>query len=295
VYARSTSLIGAAVPTGTVVLSSVAVLLSVGIATFGCRGDEPPPRLQHHRHGPARVAAAAADRLTSTPQTRNDPSMAQLVGGELEVVDHVGATARVKVAPFAIDRTEVTVGAFVRCINKGGCRPKARSMGSGCNLLQPSRFGHPVNCVDREDAAAYCQWAGKRLPTSAEWQFAAAGAEGRRYPWGAMPPESGQLCWKSGSTCAVERDERPTTPDGVADLAGNVWELSDRLCAVHTPRPGLCANFTALVHGGGFNTCEDEQRSCYEMGRTTQLARFDAVPAAAVGFRCAVGGDDASG
>jgi formylglycine-generating enzyme required for sulfatase activity len=276
-------------------VSSLALLAPASLALCACAPDAAPSQVRRNGHGPARVAAAVVERLASSPFEATDPTMVRLDGGAIVVGDHQGREQRVRVGPFAIDRTEVTVAAYVRCINAGGCRPKWSSMLQRCNLLRPSRFGHPMNCMGREEAAAYCAWAGKRLPTAAEWQFAAAGAEGRRYPSGSMPPEPGELCWKSGATCDVAREGRPTTPEGVTDLAGNVWELSERLCAVDAPRPGLCANFTALVHGGGFDSCQDDQRSCHEMGRSQQVARLDEVSRIAVGFRCVSDGGGASG
>jgi len=96
---------------------------------------------------------------------------------------------------FAIDRTEVTVAAFRECVDAGGCSgdgltipyfdwKERPDLASYCNWAATGRSQHPINCVDWYQASAYCEWVGKRLPTEAEWEKAARGSDGRKYPWG---------------------------------------------------------------------------------------------------------------
>ena len=80
---------------------------------------------------------------------------------------------------------EITVGQYRACVQAGKCtKPKSKSDEVNCNWGWPDREGHPINCVDWNQALAYCQWKDGRLPYEAEWEKAARGTDGRIYPWG---------------------------------------------------------------------------------------------------------------
>ena len=93
----------------------------------------------------------------------------------------------VQLSAFAIDRYEVTVSQYVQCHEAGIC--DAAGSGGSCTWGGMGKWYHPINCVTWDQAAAYCAWAGKRLPTEAEWERAANGPGGasgvvwRRFPW----------------------------------------------------------------------------------------------------------------
>src|SRR5512145_827454 len=83
--------------------------------------------------------------------------------------------APVKVEPYCLEVHEVRAGAYARCVEAGRC--SAPGTGGFCTYGDAERTDHPVNCVDWEQATAYCAWAGRRLPTEEEWEWAARGAE----------------------------------------------------------------------------------------------------------------------
>lgn len=95
---------------------------------------------------------------------------------------------------------------------------------------EPARYdgppGHPVTSVTWHDAVAYCEWVGGRLPSEEEWERAARGTDGREYPWGEW--EKGRCnsyeAGAGGTTLVGRHSPGGDSPDGCADMAGNVWE-----------------------------------------------------------------------
>ncbi|HNK63231.1 MAG TPA: SUMF1/EgtB/PvdO family nonheme iron enzyme [Anaerolineales bacterium] len=137
------------------------------------------------------------------------------------------------ISAFWMDQVEVTNGMYNLCVQSGACRPpeKIRSDNREEYFGQLEFQDYPVVYVTWTDATAYCQWAGRRLPTEAEWERAARGDDKRNYPWGdELPNEynsnSNNLV---GDTSRVGSYAEGASPFGILDMAGNVWEwVADR-------------------------------------------------------------------
>ncbi len=141
----------------------------------------------------------------------------------------------VTVSPFRMDRWEVTNARFLRFVEaQPGWRPAGAQAGRAADdylrhwtggRVPPGLERHPVTFVTWGAAQAFCRWAGGRLPSEAEWEYAATDGDGREFPWGEAPPTPALANFAAaglGSTATVGR--YPPTGPGLYDLSGNVWE-----------------------------------------------------------------------
>ena len=196
----------------------------------------------------------------------------------------------VNVAAFAIDRTEVTVRAYRRCMVHGACSPTAS--GGYCNLERPplgSAAALPINCVDWNQAVAFCAFRNARLPTEAEWEYAARGDDGRTYPWGDAKP-SGQVCWdgvgsdlgagRRRGTCTVGSHPAGQSAFGLEDMAGNVWEWTNSFYSAGYDKPP--ASHRVVRGGTWFGYARADLRSSLRFRLPGETRDYG------VGFRCAV-------
>jgi formylglycine-generating enzyme required for sulfatase activity len=129
----------------------------------------------------------------------------------------------VLLSPFALGVHPVTNAEYSAFVHASGAPP-------------PTTTGHPffgapdrpVVGVGWAEAHRYCEWAGGALPTEAQWELAARGFDGRRYPWGDQPPDESRACfaedWNSGGPARVRERPAGASPFGSHDMAGNVWE-----------------------------------------------------------------------
>ena len=197
-------------------------LLLLALPTLSACGPSEPPRDATNEAAPSALA----------PEPMKIPAGMVLVPGATFKMGLDGGSKsegpahEVSVGSFLMDKLEVTSAESRDCVEHKQCPPPGE--GEFCNGLRPERDKHPINCVDKEAAAAFCEYRGKRLPTEAEWELAARGTDGRLYPWGDTLPNQDLVCWKrleeKLGTCEVGSHPAGASPYGVHDMSGNVFE-----------------------------------------------------------------------
>lgn len=266
------------------VIGAAAVGTGVGVFTrFGAgSGGEGEPSVQRKSASSAVTGDAAAARDASAARSYAETgAMVRIPAGAFMMGRADGypderPVHRVLLPSFEMDRTEVTVKAYGSCVDAGECRP--RVSGKHCELS--AKDDHPVNCVDFRQAEAFCRWAGKRLPTEEEWEYAARGPESWTYPWGTEVPSQALLCWKREGTCAVGSFTRGDSPFGLHDMLGNVREWTS---SIHRLYDGSGSSDTWRVTRGA-HWFDGNPSDVHASARQ----RSDpGEPYAFIGFRCA--------
>jgi serine/threonine protein kinase/Tol biopolymer transport system component len=207
---------------------------------------------------------------------------------------------QVQLDSYWIYRTEVTNDMYEKCVSAGDCRlPVSNASETRKNYYgNPAYSNYPVLHIDWYAADQYCRWAGGRLPTEAEWEKAARGADGRLFPWGDAKPDS-HLANTSkvvGDTTAVGLYPQGASVYGVLDMAGNVWEwVADWYAPDYY-------NESPQVNPAGPATVEKQLRTgrggswFWPEGFASSAFRDWWEPYQAdngVGFRCAINSDSA--
>jgi formylglycine-generating enzyme required for sulfatase activity len=213
---------------------------------------------------------------------------------------------KIYMSPFWIDVYEVTAGEYAACVKAGRCTAPVTT-GQGCEGEAASwrggeprrdRARHPVNCVTWEQASAYCAWAGKALPTEAQWEKAARGSStdwvgaARRYPWGDDKASCDEAVMEGGcgrgGPWPVGSRPAGVSPYGAHDMSGNVvewvndWydERSYASSALVDPA-GPTQGATRVVRGGGWRSSWEELRVTHRRANAPTSADHTQ------GFRCA--------
>jgi serine/threonine-protein kinase len=214
----------------------------------------------------------------------------------------------VSLGEFWIDQIEVTNGMYASCVQGGGCSAplKLSSDRRPDYFTNPEFKDYPVTQVTWAGAQAYCTWAGRRLPTEAEWERAARGDDMRTYPWGDEPPD-----WRTANFNNLVRETTRAgsypagaSPFGALDMAGNVWEWAADFYDPNYYKVSEEANpagpaqkigkYQRVIKGGSY---QDEfigvrlSNRGYELG-PNPLAAYGTVEltgraSAKIGFRCA--------
>ena len=278
--------------------------------------DTPPPDLTATATALAlptdTPAAIPTDTPTATPIP--DPSLGDtwprpadgmemvfVPGGKFQMVSNDGyddekPVHTVALDGFWLDRTEVTNAQYRQCVAAGMCSTSEYEDDSKYN-----GDNRPVVGVDRDDAGDYCQWAGARLPTEAEWEYAARGPEGRVYPWG-DPFDRTKLnfcdknCEASHADKSVDDGYERRSPvgsyaDGASwvgalDMAGNVWEwmadwYGEYPSGIQVNPTGPASGNSKVLRGGSWYDALSDVRGAARDEDKIGYGDDD------VGFRCA--------
>lgn len=260
--------------------------LSIALVS-GCQGKGAEKGRSEQERGADKGLDGSSSAEASVPgdeggaglATRSCPEgMAHLSGGRFLQGSERGPDAltlderparELQVGGFCLDKSEVTVEAYAACVDAGACtKAKDKSppyaWADQFNWGKAERKNHPVNGVSFGQARSYCEHVGKRLPTEAEWEFAARGTQNRARPWGdgALSAKLLNVCdtacravgkqhhlpWIAifeesdgfAYTAPVGSFPAGATPDGIVDLEGNVSEWTEgAACPYENPACGV--------------------------------------------------------
>ena len=193
---------------------------------------------------------------------------------------------------FWIDQTPVTNGEYALCVQAGTCKAPRKITSNLIDLYwnDAKYANYPVIWISWVDAGTYCAWAGRRLPSEAEWEKAARGTDGRLYPWGNNPPDPTLADFANHLKDVNQVGSYPAgaSPYGALDMAGNVWQwvadwyAPDYYAQSPASDPaGPAAGSLRVLRGGSFTYTAPGLRSAYRFEKDPSFDSWE------IGFRCA--------
>lgn len=246
--------------------------------------------------------ASIAEEVDDLVRGTDDAQMALIPGGTFTMGLANGAinekpAHEVTLSEYKMDIYEVTNAQYALCVSDGVCTDPINVK----SLKRPEYYGnpefdnYPVVWVTWDQANAYCEWAGGRLPTEAEWEFAARGEAGNLYPWGAAFDSSKLNFAGTGfyDTHAVDEDPDDVSEFGVYDLAGNVSEwvydrYQENWYTVTTQSENPTGPETGAYRTIRGASCQNGENNARAVFRS--FAKYDSADMFR-GFRCVVGED----
>lgn len=227
-----------AVVVGLLTIGAGAALLHAAgedcVLTPACPEDQVGARgccmMAQHAGGIATLAPAPSTPAAGCPADMVHVAAATFAMGSPDGVGNADEHPRTstRLAGYCLDRTEVTVAAYAKCVGSGACTapkdPADPLLMGLCNGSRDDRQQHPINCVSWEQASAYCTFARKRLPREAEWEYAAVGPHAQLYPGGNTSPNAERLN-ACGSECSRIRAHLRRPPAAMYN-ASDRWETT---------------------------------------------------------------------
>ncbi len=214
---------------------------------------------------PGASSTSNTNKLTVATSKNGLENMAFIPGGKLDMGRNNGdeyetPVHAVTVNPFYMDRTEVTNEEYQLFVTATGHRPPPHWRGGKFPLNEAKL---PVVNVSWDDANAYAQWIGKRLPTEEEWEFAARGSDGRIYPWGNSWNTANANAGKEpgGSISKVGSFPNGASQFGIMDLCGNVWEWTSSSLVNYADQKEIAPG--KVIRGGAYDTPSKRATATY--------------------------------
>ncbi|EYF01197.1 bifunctional serine/threonine-protein kinase/formylglycine-generating enzyme family protein [Chondromyces apiculatus] len=326
------------------ILGSIGVLATLGGVGFAASkflGDAPPepppaspvPTAVATSNPSASAITSAAAVPAGCPEGTALVSGGKFFMGSDEPTFKLWQPAhKVTIDSFCIDIYEVTAGEYKACSDMGECKTPPelpdfskdasmsdadhqkllKTLGDQCTFGKPGLEKHPINCVTWDLADKYCKVKGGRLPTEAEWEYAARGSDGRKFPWGNAPGDQ-TFMNACGSECTKWESERGLKPSprmyeaddgfsgtapvgsfpngktrfGLYDMVGNVWEWTSDWFAVYKDEEqvnpkGAAAGERKAIRGGAYNG-----GFALWLNPAMRFHQLATANAPGIGFRCA--------